>query len=85
MSDPEIGNAIIAGIASGDGPLEQMSEIVTHLERAGFVIVPREPTADMIERGLMALANAGCGSPIRGWAAGDCFRAMIAAASASHQ
>jgi len=47
MSDPEIGNAIIAGIASGDGPLEQMSEIVTHLERAGFVIVPKVPTEEM--------------------------------------
>lgn len=41
MSDPAIGDCIIAGIASGDGPLEQMSEIVTHLEQGGFVIVPK--------------------------------------------
>lgn len=39
-ASPDIGDAIIAGIASGGGPLEQMSEIVSHLERAGFAIVP---------------------------------------------
>jgi hypothetical protein len=39
----EIGNCIIAGMAEGGTCLEQMSEIVTCLELAGFVIVPREP------------------------------------------
>jgi hypothetical protein len=38
----DIGNAIIAGIAEGGGVLNQMSEIVTHLELAGFVIIPKE-------------------------------------------
>lgn len=47
MDRTGIGNAIIAGIASADTALEQMSEIVTHLERAGWVIVPREPTPEM--------------------------------------
>jgi hypothetical protein len=40
MSDVEIGNAIIAGIADGDTILEKMSEVVEHLRLAGFIIVP---------------------------------------------
>lgn len=50
----DIGNAIIAGIASGETALEQMGEIVAHLERAGFVIV----TSSEIERLRAALGEA---------------------------
>lgn len=39
----EIGNCIIAGIAEGGTCQQQVSEIVSRLELAGFVIVPREP------------------------------------------
>ena len=58
----EIGHCIIAGIAEGGTCLEQMSEIVTRLELAGFVIVPREPTQEMLD----ACGNGEC----RKWAPG---------------
>lgn len=45
----DIWNAIIAGIAEGGGVLNQMSEVVTHLELAGFVIVPKDPTQDILD------------------------------------
>lgn len=45
----EIGNCIIAGIAEGGGCFNQMSEIVTRLDLAGFVIVPRQPTQEMLD------------------------------------
>ncbi len=35
----EIGNAIIAGIGAADTAVDQMAEIITHLERAGFAVV----------------------------------------------
>lgn len=41
MSDPAIGDAIIAGIGAEDSALAQMSAIVTNLERRGFVLIPR--------------------------------------------
>lgn len=44
----DVQDAILAGIASGDNALEQMGQVITHLERAGFVIVPREPTGQMV-------------------------------------
>jgi hypothetical protein len=40
----------------------------------------REPTPDMMRSGLEALAKAGCGSPIPGWASENCLRAMLDAA-----
>lgn len=65
----DIGDAIIAGIASGDTALEQMSEIVANLEKAGFAIVPREPAPEMLRAGF--LADEGCEMP------GQIYRAMI--------
>lgn len=38
----EVADAIVAGIASEDTPLEQMSAIVSNLERAGYAIVPAQ-------------------------------------------
>lgn len=49
MDRTEIGNCIIAGLADGDNCLDQMSEIVTRLELAGWVIVPKEPTQEMLD------------------------------------
>lgn len=69
MDRTEIGNCIIAGIAEGGTCLEQMSEIVTRLELAGWVIVPREPTSE--------IANAFYGQD-NGW---DIYRDMIAEAT----
>ena len=68
----EIGNCIIAGMAEGGGVLNQMSEIVTRLELAGWVIVPREPMPEMLTAGF--LADEGCEMP------GRVYRAMIDAA-----
>lgn len=45
----EIGNAIIAGMAEGGTCLEQMASIVERLKLAGYVIVPKTPTSDMLE------------------------------------
>lgn len=52
----DVQDAILAGIASGDDALEQMSSIITHLERAGFII--REEHARAQPQGEAAgLAN----------------------------
>lgn len=59
----EIGNAIIAGIASGDDALEQMSEIITHIERAGFAIVPRALTDSMRVAAVNTLPPQKIGDP----------------------
>ena len=56
MDRTEIGNCIIAGIAEGDGVLNQMSEIVTRLELAGWVIVPREPTTAMLKAACASMS-----------------------------
>ena len=56
MDRTEIGNCIIAGIAEGDGCLEQMSEIVKRLELAGWVIVPREPTKAMLKAACASMS-----------------------------
>jgi hypothetical protein len=57
MDRTEIGNCIIAGIAEGGTCLEQMSEIVTRLELAGWVIVPKEPTKEMKTAGAEAMPD----------------------------
>lgn len=59
MDRTEVGNCIIAGIAEGGGVLNQMSEIVTRLELAGWVIVPKEPTEDMIEKAIWSRSQDG--------------------------
>lgn len=51
MDRTEIGNCIIAGIIEDGTTLERMSEVVTRLELAGWVIVPREPTQEMVKAG----------------------------------
>lgn len=77
----EIGNAIIAGIAAGDGALEQMSYICTRLEEAGFVIVPKEPTREMWAAGGDAVVNHPSMHHDR--IIGDVWPAMIAAAQSA--
>jgi len=57
MDRTEIGNCIISGISEYGGVLNQMSEVVTRLELAGWVIVPREPTTEMIADGQAAWRN----------------------------
>lgn len=74
----EIGNAIIGGIAEGGGCLEQMSAIVEHLNLAGFVIVPKEPTEAMIEKGMWSRSESGRYGPRE--IATTIYGAMVAAA-----
>lgn len=40
----------------------------------------RETSPEVERAGLEAIAKTGVGSPLYGWAAGDCFRAMLDAA-----
>lgn len=44
-----IADAIIAGMAGGDDDLERLACIVKRLDEDGYVIVPKEPTPEMIE------------------------------------
>jgi hypothetical protein len=75
MDRTEIGNCIIAGITEGGTCLEQMSEIVTRLELAGWVIVPREPTQEMLD----SCGNGECAK----WAPGAWLNMIDAAVARS--
>jgi len=44
----DIGDAIIAGMSHGDDDLERLACIVKSLDEAGYVIVPKEPTREML-------------------------------------
>lgn len=51
-----IGEAIIAGIASSDNALNQVQDIIDNLAKAGFVIVPRDPTNAMLKAACASMS-----------------------------
>ena len=59
----------------------EMQAVLTALDAAGFAIVRREPEIDAAMEGAKAIAEgiAKSGGILPGWAALDCYRAMIAA------
>ena len=75
MDRTEIGNIIIAGMTDEGLLVERMSEIVTRMELAGWVIVPKEPTQEMLD----SCGNGEC----RKWAAGAWLNMTDAALSRS--
>jgi len=45
-----IADSIIAAIGSSDDAIEQMQSILENLDRAGYKIVPKSDTEQMLER-----------------------------------
>lgn len=75
MDRTEIGNIIIAGMTDEGLLVERMSEIITRLEAAGWVIVPREPTQEMLD----SCGNGECAR----WASGAWLNMIDAAVARS--
>jgi hypothetical protein len=53
----DIGNAIIAGIASSDNALDQTVQIIANLEHAGFAIVSKPAVSICVTCGKPAVGR----------------------------
>lgn len=69
--------AEVATRAWAIGVLLNEEDVMKALKKAGFVIVPKEPSEEMIEAGWGCFDDDNCPEP---FAVGKCYRAMLSSA-----